>query len=49
MAAMAAGLLYFGTVTDNDELSNLFNVKELDNTADWAQLTARQLYEVVAG
>ncbi|MCJ1329250.1 hypothetical protein MMC10_005929 [Thelotrema lepadinum] len=39
-AAKAAGLKYFGTATDNNELSNAAYLKELENTADFGQLTA---------
>ena len=39
-AAKAAGLKYFGTATDNNELSDATYAKELNNAADWGQLTA---------
>jgi endo-1,4-beta-xylanase len=38
-AAKAAGLLYFGTATDNSELSDTTYVQELDNTQDFGQIT----------
>ena len=38
-AAKAAGKLYFGTATDNDEITNAAYAQELDNTADWGQIT----------
>ncbi|PFH48756.1 glycoside hydrolase family 10 protein [Amanita thiersii Skay4041] len=39
-AAQAAGKLYFGTATDNPELSNSAYVAQLGNTQDFHQLTA---------
>jgi endo-1,4-beta-xylanase len=38
--ALAAGKKYFGTATDNGELSNTAYVAQLDNTQDFHQLTA---------
>ncbi|KAF4613898.1 hypothetical protein D9613_007495 [Agrocybe pediades] len=38
--AQAAGKKYFGTATDNPELSNSSYVAQLSNTADFHQLTA---------
>ncbi|KJA14513.1 glycoside hydrolase family 10 protein [Hypholoma sublateritium FD-334 SS-4] len=37
--AQAAGKLYFGTATDNPELTDLPYVAQLENTADFHQLT----------
>lgn len=37
--AKKAGKLYFGTATDNGELSNSTYVKILDNTKEFGQLT----------
>ncbi|PPQ96933.1 hypothetical protein CVT26_005937 [Gymnopilus dilepis] len=39
-AAKAAGKKYFGSATDNSELTNTAYVAELSNTADFSQLTA---------
>ncbi|KAK5125480.1 hypothetical protein LTR85_000590 [Meristemomyces frigidus] len=36
---VAAGKLYFGTATDNTELSNTAYEKQLNNTADFGQIT----------
>ena len=38
-AAKPAGLTYFGTATDNNETTDTAYAKELDNTADWGQIT----------
>lgn len=38
-AAVAAGKLYFGSATDNSELTDTAYVNELSNTADWGQIT----------
>ncbi|KAF9056976.1 endo-1,4-beta xylanase [Panaeolus papilionaceus] len=38
--AQSAGKLYFGTATDNPELSNTSYVNQLSNTLDFHQLTA---------
>ncbi|KAK4541745.1 hypothetical protein LTR36_007454 [Oleoguttula mirabilis] len=38
-AIVAAGKLYFGTATDNPELTNATYVTELNNTADFGQIT----------
>jgi len=38
--AQAAGKKYFGTATDNPELTNTAYVAQLSNTADFHQLTA---------
>lgn len=38
-AAKAAGLKYFGSATDNPELSDTAYVAELSNTADFGQIT----------
>lgn len=37
--AQAAGKKYFGTATDNPELTDLPYVAQLENTADFHQLT----------
>lgn len=37
--AQAAGKLYFGTATDNPELTDLPYVSQLQNIADFHQLT----------
>ncbi len=37
--AKAAGKLYFGTATDNPELSDTAYVAQLKNTSDFGQLT----------
>ncbi|KAL9110354.1 MAG: hypothetical protein Q9227_005085 [Pyrenula ochraceoflavens] len=38
-AAVAAGKTYFGSATDNSELSDTAYVTELSNTGDWGQIT----------
>ncbi|KAE8351200.1 glycoside hydrolase superfamily [Aspergillus coremiiformis] len=38
-AAVAKGLLYFGSATDNPELSNTAYTTQLKNTADFGQIT----------
>jgi len=38
-AAIAAGKLYFGTATDNPELTNAAYMTETNNTADFGQIT----------
>ncbi|KAL2836927.1 putative endo-1,4-beta-xylanase [Aspergillus pseudoustus] len=38
-AALAAGLEYFGSATDNGELSDSAYLTQLDNTADFGQIT----------
>ncbi|KAF7590681.1 hypothetical protein BBP40_002516 [Aspergillus hancockii] len=38
-AAVAKGLLYFGTATDNPELTNTAYVTQLNNTNDFGQMT----------
>lgn len=38
--AQAAGKQYFGTATDNSELSNTGYLAQLENTQDFHQLTA---------
>lgn len=38
--AVAAGKKYFGTATDNPELSDSAYVAQLGNTADFHQITA---------
>ncbi|KAJ1713408.1 endo-1,4-beta-D-xylanase precursor [Aspergillus flavus] len=38
-AAVAKGLLYFGTATDNPELTNTSYVTQLNNTGDFGQIT----------
>lgn len=38
-AAIAAGKLYFGSATDNPELTDTAYVNELSNTGDWGQTT----------
>ncbi|PYH44106.1 putative endo-1,4-beta-xylanase [Aspergillus saccharolyticus JOP 1030-1] len=38
-AAVAAGLTYFGTATDNPELTDIPYVTQLNNTADFGQIT----------
>ncbi|KAL4739337.1 glycoside hydrolase superfamily [Aspergillus similis] len=38
-AALAAGLEYFGTATDNGELTDIPYVTQLNNTADFGQIT----------
>ncbi|KAE8393556.1 glycoside hydrolase superfamily [Aspergillus alliaceus] len=38
-AAVAKGLLYFGTATDNPELTNTPYVAQLNNTGDFGQIT----------
>ncbi|KAJ5052185.1 uncharacterized protein L3040_001944 [Drepanopeziza brunnea f. sp. 'multigermtubi'] len=38
--AREAGLLYFGTATDNGELNNTKYVKILRNQKEWGQLTS---------
>ena len=38
-AAVAAGKLYFGSATDNPELTDTAYVAELSNTADFGQTT----------
>jgi endo-1,4-beta-xylanase len=38
-AIVASGKLYFGSATDNPELTNTSYVKELNNTADFGQIT----------
>ncbi|RAL15178.1 putative endo-1,4-beta-xylanase [Aspergillus homomorphus CBS 101889] len=38
-AAVAKGLLYFGTATDNPELTDIPYLTQLNNTADFGQIT----------
>ena len=38
-AAVAIGKLYFGTATDNPELTDTAYVSQLKNTADFGQIT----------
>jgi endo-1,4-beta-xylanase len=38
-AAVAIGKLYFGTATDNPELTDAAYVKQLNNTDDFGQIT----------
>lgn len=42
--AVQAGKLYFGTATDNPELSDGAYVSQLGNTADFNQITAVSSY-----
>lgn len=48
-AAVAAGKLYFGTATDNPELTDTAYVKQLNNTDDFGQITPGNSQKVVHG
>lgn len=46
--AVAAGKLYFGSATDNGELSDAAYVAELSNTADFGQITPGNSMKVLS-
>lgn len=47
--AQAAGKKYFGTATDNPELTDIPYVAQLENTADFHQLTPVSSNSTVSG